>query len=213
MSPSTATYATDEDLAILAPADFPLLAPSDLSLAAGSDGRFHTDDRWTLRSSSIDPAGSGLRPGDAVLLLGPPPAVPAGGDLLIVDAVTPDGLRLRRKGLPAGVGSPPCPAAGATGLSFRAATLRPRLTAASEELDRCLGASPRPDPAMLREAVALRVLQRRYLELGQRDDGGPWLDEADRHRAQLHDLLARFIPRLALTDNGTFARAGVRLTR
>jgi hypothetical protein len=204
-------HATDEDLAVLAPADFLLLLPRDQVLAAGADGRFDAGDRWTLRSASLDVAAAGLRPGDAVQLLGPPSSVTAGGDLLIVDEIVTDGIRLRRKGLPAGAGVPPGPAAGATGLGYRVATLRPQLAAASDEMERRLGPSARSDPALLREAVALSVLRDRCLDLAQ-DADGPWLLKADRHGGRLDDLLARSVPRLALAD-GAPARAGTRLTR
>ena len=56
-------YATDEDLAIRAPADFLALCPKDQVVAAGADGLFLPDDPWTLRSPSVNFAGAGASPG------------------------------------------------------------------------------------------------------------------------------------------------------
>ncbi len=64
-------YATDEDVAIRAPADFAALCPKDQVLAAGTDGLFLPSDPWTLRSPSVDFAASGLMPGQVIRLAGP----------------------------------------------------------------------------------------------------------------------------------------------
>ncbi len=69
---STATipipYATDEDIALRASADFSLLCPRDQKVAAGSDGAFSTSDPWTLTSASADFNALGVAAGQVVQL-------------------------------------------------------------------------------------------------------------------------------------------------
>ena len=73
MNPNSNLYATDEDVALRAPADFPLLCPPGQVQAAGTDGCFQAGDRWTLTSAAV-PSGpstpsSILRTCSAVLAL------------------------------------------------------------------------------------------------------------------------------------------------
>ena len=72
-------YATDEDIALRATADFAILCPRDQKLAAGSDGSFDPSDRWTLQSASVDFSAQGVLPGQVVQLLGPASAFRAAG--------------------------------------------------------------------------------------------------------------------------------------
>ncbi len=166
-------YATDEDIALRASADFAALCPRDQTLAAGLDGAFAAADPWTLASASVDFAALGLVPGLVARLGKPTAAFGPGGELFAVGAVAPGRITLRRKGQAAGVGQPPSPPAGLTGVEFSVRTLGPQIALAGYDLDRRFGiddriAGSRPvdlyDPRQLREAVVLMVLARQYLD-------------------------------------------------
>jgi hypothetical protein len=200
MNPPKVLYATDEDIAIRAPSDFALLCPREQVLAAGNDGAFGATDRWLLRSNAVSFPALGLAPGQVVQLTGPAAGLLPATDLLVVDQVLPEGLRLRRKGEAAGVGMPPGPAAGSTGVAFLVTTFAPQIEAATEELNRRCGIVPPPDgrPALdpgdlreLCEATVLAVLHARYLDLAQ-DEAGILAFKARALRAQLDGLLTAF---------------------
>src|SRR5689334_649872 len=107
MSPLTTVYATDEDVALAAAADFAILCPKDQRLAAGSDGYFNPADRWTLRSTAVDFAAQGLAAGQIVQLIPPSASLRQSAEMLVVSSVAPYAVTLRRKGQPLGVGQPP----------------------------------------------------------------------------------------------------------
>lgn len=204
MSTPCTPYATDEDIALRAPADFALLCPRDQKLAAGSDGAFDGSDRWTLRSDAVDFVAGGLAPGHVVQLLGPVAQFKPPGEALAVAAVAPHALRLRRLGLDTGVGQPPAPPGPLVGVEFLVATLGPQIEDAGHDLDRRFGideriAGRRPsdlfDPREVRAAAVLAVLRRRYLDLS-RDPSGRgdlFAAKAERADADLGELLARAV--------------------
>jgi len=214
-------YATDEDVALRAPADFALLCPRDQVMAAGSDGEFLAADRWGLRAPGLGGLGSGLAAGQVVQLLGPLAAFGASGDALAVAAVGAGLLGLRRKGLAAGAGRPPGPVAGVAGVEYRVATLGPQLSRASVELARWVGidesvagrrAAELTDAGALRDAAVLLVLHRQYLGLAS--GGG----EGDRFAAKGAAALAELeavMAGLGLRRSGGVAgpRFGSRLVR
>jgi len=199
-------YATDEDIALRASADFAALCPRDQTLASGSDGVFAANDPWTLSSASVDFLGFGLGPGQVVRLAKPSSAFGPNGELFAVGAAGPGGITLRRKGQPPGVGQPPAPAAGLAGVEFSARTLGPQVGRASYDLDRRFGiddrvAGRRPvdlyDAHQLREAVVLTVLYQQYQDQSRQFAGGSdapddwYAAKARIIKAELDDLLDR----------------------
>jgi hypothetical protein len=203
---STATiptpYATDEDIALRASADFSLLCPRDQKVAAGTDGAFFTSDPWTLTSATADFHALGVAAGQVVQLESPGSGQP-GGEGLAVVSTAPGSVTLRRKGQPAGVGMPPGPAAGLGGVRFKVATLGPQVALAAADINRRFGianglypgrnASELADPGELRDAVVLTVLYRQYLD-ASREVAGPadsFAAKAQAAKAELDDLLAR----------------------
>ena len=198
-------YATDEDIALRASADFAILCPRDQTLAAGLDGVFDPSDRWSLRSASVDFTAQGVLPGQVVQLLGPATAFRAPGEALIVVAASGHVVTLRRKGQPAGSGQPPSPASGLVGVEYLIGTLAPQIQGASVEVNIRVGVSAMIpgrtaadlfDPLELRDAVVLTTLQRQYRDMS-REANGANLDalaaKALAVRSDLDDLLARTI--------------------
>ncbi len=198
-------YATDEDLALRASADFAILCPRDQTLAAGLDGFFDPSDRWSLRSGSVDFTSQGVLPGQVVQLLGPASAFRAPGEALVVVAANGPVVTLRRKGQPAGSGQPPSPASGLVGVEFLIGTLAPQIQGASIEVNARVGVSALIpgrtaadlfNPIELRDAVILTTLYRQYRDMS-REANGANLDvlaaKALAVRADLDDLLARTI--------------------
>lgn len=127
-------YATDEDLAIRAPADFLAICPRDQVLVAGLDGLFLTTDPWTLRSPSVDFAGAGLTPGQIIRLAGSS-LFSAQGELYAIVSAGPGGLTLRRKGQCSGVGRPPSFTANVMGIEFEVRTFGPQIDRACSDLN------------------------------------------------------------------------------
>jgi hypothetical protein len=196
-------YATDEDIALRASADFAILCPRDQSLAVGLDGVFYPSDRWTLQSASVDFTAQGVLPGQVVQLLGPTSTFRAPGEGLVVVATSGHAVTLRRKGQPAGSGQPPSPVGGLVGVEFLTATLAPQIQSASVEVNNRVGASSLVpgrtpadllDPLELRDATVLTTLQRQYRDMS-REANGANLDalaaKAVAIKAELDDLLAR----------------------
>ncbi|MDB5350779.1 MAG: hypothetical protein JWN86_2026 [Planctomycetota bacterium] len=196
-------YATDEDIALRASADFAILCPRDQKLASGGDGFFDPSDRWTLRSMSVDFLSQGLMPGHVVQLLGPATTFRPPGESMIVENSSGHGVTLRRRGQVPGVGQPPGPASGLMGVEFIVATLTPQIEQASFELDRRLGisglvagrhASDLVDVRELRELVVLTVLHRQYMDMS-RGCGGAQQDslagKAQLIKSELDELLDR----------------------
>ena len=187
-------YATDEDIAVRASADYALLCPNDQTIAEGADGAFLASDRWTLRSATVDFQARGLLPGHLVLLTGIGPD----GEQFVVESTGPGSVRLRRKGMGTGVGEPPGPIAGGSGLTFKAATLGPQIALAVDDLTRRFGiVRPLVDPGELRDSVVLTVLYRQYLgasrELGSGSDS--FAAKAHIVQNELDDLMGRLILR------------------
>ena len=222
-------YATDEDIAIRASADFAILCPRDQKLASGSDGFFDSTDRWTLRSVVTDFATQGVRPGQVVQLLGPPSSFRPPGEALIVVAAGNNAVTLRRKGQGVGEGQPPSPPAGLVGVEFLVATLTPQIAGASHEVGGRVGVSEAVpgrstldllDPRDLRDAVVLAVLYRQYRDMS-REAGGPTPDalaaKALAAKAELDEWIARSAVRWrsapGAIDGTTPARFAARISR
>jgi hypothetical protein len=165
-------YCSDEDVAERANADFPVLCPDWQKLAEGTDGLFAPGDPWVLQSGSVDFKGVGVVSGHVVLLAGPKPSFSGKGELFAVDSVTTGRVRLRRIKLPSGVGQPPAPTAGVSGVTFIVKTLEPQILTESMDANNLFGIDPNiplNNPAAIydpnRELVrytALAVLVRQY---------------------------------------------------
>jgi hypothetical protein len=204
MSNPMGVYATDEDLALAASADFALLCPRDQVLAVGADGAFAAVDRWTLTSATADFAAQGVGPGHVVQLLGPSPRFRAPGEALAVEATGPGWVRLRRKGQAPGAGQPPGPAGGLTGVEFLVTSLAPQIERASFDLNRRYGiddltagrrAADLYDPREVRDAVVLAVLHGQYAAMARGTSGAPdpFAVKARQARGALDELLARVV--------------------
>jgi hypothetical protein len=194
-------YATDEDVALRASADFSILCPKDQKLAVGIDGSISTNDLWTLTSSSVDFQANGLRPGNVVQLSQPIAVYRPPGESFVVVTVAPNTVTLRRKGQPAAVGQPPGISGGLTSIEFLVTTLGPQLAVASYDLDRRYGiddliAGRRPcdlfDPREVCEATVLTVLYRQYLDMSRGGDERSDMFAAKSRacKQELDDLLA-----------------------
>ena len=117
-------YATDEDIALRASTDFIALCPRDQVLATGTDGVFDPSDPWTLRSTSVDFAAFGLVPGLLARLTRPTNVFSPNGEIFAIHGVATGAITLRRKGqLPAGIGQPPSPPGGLSGVEFAVRSL------------------------------------------------------------------------------------------
>lgn len=222
-------YATDEDIALRASTDFSSLCPRDQVLAVGSDGVFASTDLWTLTSASVNFAAFGLAPGLLARLTKPASAFGPNGELFAIQAVGSGSISLRRKGQAPGVGQPPSPSGGLTGVEFAVRSLGPQLALASYDIDHRFGideciAGRRSvdlyDPHQLREAVVLTVLYKQYLDQSRQfasrggenseTPGDVYGAKARIAKAELDEVLDR----LALKwKEATLASRGVATTR
>lgn len=198
-------YATDEDIALRASADFSLLCPRDQKVAAGLDGSFDPSDRWTLRSNSVDFQAQAVMPGHVVQLIAPVATFRPPGESLIVASVSGHYLTLRRKGQALGTGQPPSPTSGLVGVEFLVATLAPQIQVAIVDIKNRFGINDSipgrcytdlRDPGSLCDVVVLTVLQRQYRDMS-REASGSSTDslaaKAQSIKAELDDLLARTV--------------------
>ena len=217
-------YATDEDIALRAPADFAILCPRDQKLAGGADGAFSPSDPWTLRSTSVDFSARGLSPGQVVLLTKPTATFRPPGEALVIVSVAPGAVTLRRKGQPAGAGQPPGPAVGLSGVEFAINTLGPQIERASYDLNRRYGvddlvagrrAADLHDRREVCEATVLTVLSRQYLAMSREtgDQGDPFAAKAQLAKAELDELLDRVVVRWGADAAPSSSRFSTRITR
>lgn len=165
----SSVWACDEDIAVAAGVDWPFIAAPDQVLARGIDGVFASGSPWVLTSASVDFNAYGVAPGNVIALNGPNTAFPQ-PEFLIVDAVAPGQVTLRRKSMNSGVGQPPG-VGGVTGIKFVASTVYADIERASYELnrqfyvdDKVIGRKSGDlyDRRELREACTQLVLARNY---------------------------------------------------
>jgi hypothetical protein len=170
-TPLGIVYCTDEDVALRACGDFQALCPPSQLLASGTDGAFLAGAPWFLTSASVDFAASGIARGHVVQITGPRPFVMGQGPLFGVDSANASGVVLRRLGQATGVGMPPGPAAGMTGISFAIATVGPQIESCSYDANQQFGIDPAIavkspswlyDQRNLQQWVVLSVLRRLY---------------------------------------------------
>jgi hypothetical protein len=224
-----ATLATDEDIALRASADFALLCPRDQKLAAGTDGFFAPNDRWTLRSPSVDFSAQGVYAGQVVQLLGPASIIRSPGESLIVESASGSAVTLRRKGQLFGEGQPPAPAAGSVGIEFLVATLKPQILGAGRDVQGRLGLGDaelvstlfdQATATALRDAVVLSTLYRQYRDMC-REAAGPSSDllasKAIVVKQEFEERVERLILRLGLNlgigSEKPLGRLSARLSR
>lgn len=193
-------YCVDEDVAVRACGDFQLLCPKWQVLASGTDGVFQAGAPWRLSSASVDFQARGLARGSIVVLKGPRPSFTGDGELFAVESVSSFIVDLRRVGLAVGVGQPPAPAAGLTGVVFEAPTLTPQIESACLDCNQQFGLDPN-DPARapgqvydpnleLTQAAVLTVLQRQYA-MEVRSERGDFALKLRQVESDLADLRAR----------------------
>lgn len=200
----SAVYATDEDVVLRASADFAMLCPRDQVVASGLDGVFERADRWTLRSSTVDFEDQGVVRGQVVQLVGPSAGFRPPGEVLVIESVDEGSVLLRRKGQAPGVGQPPGPVAGLTGVEFVVATLGPQIKRVCGDLNRRYGIDERrtvdlTDPGALRDAAVLGVLHGQYLDMSRGPGGASdvFAAKAKLVKTELDELLARTVVRRA----------------
>ncbi|WP_165251168.1 hypothetical protein [Paludisphaera soli] len=219
--PLATVYCTDEDLAIRCPTDLRILTPADSLAAAGSDGAFAAGLPWTLGSATVDFEAQGVAPGSLIHLEGG--AIRGSGGYFVVDSVAGPVVGLRRIGMASGLGQPPAPAAGMTGVRFAVTTLAPQIEQASDELNRRFGIDPTSslrgptavyDLRELQEAAMLTVLLRQYT-LSTRTGDGDFAFKVRELKASLDAAAARLQVRWGPTgsDAPTSGVFGMRIVR
>jgi hypothetical protein len=193
-------YCTDEDIACRAPLDWFNLAPRFQRRALATDGVFMTGSPWVLTSASVLFDAQGVQSNNVVALVksgvfGTP------NELFAVDSAVGGSLTLRRLGEASGVGQPPGPAAGTTGVSFEVRTFAPQIDAASYDVNKFFGIDPQipcKTPALLydpREVTmfaVLTVLKRRYLD-GVKVKADDYADKFALVSQELVDLCSRLV--------------------
>ena len=228
MSTTQTLYATDEDIALRASADFSSLCPRDQKLAYGNDGVFLPGSPWTLNSPTVDFQANGLVAGQLVQLTRPSSSFRPPGETLVVVSVAPGAVTLRRKGQAAGVGQPPGGHGAVTSVEFLVATLLPQIALASYDLNRRYGindliAGRRPadlyDSQEVRAATVLTVLYNQYLDMsrGSSDQPDVFAAKAQNFKQELDDLLDRavvhWVPATSGGSTPPSTRLSTRLTR
>lgn len=218
----TTLYAADEDVAVHAPGDFAVLAPVWQKLAQGVDGVFSPGPAWTLTSATSDFEAAGARPGHVVQLRKPSSTFKGTGELFAVAEASSGSLTIRRIGMSAGVGAPPAPASGLSGVEFLIATLDPQIEEASFELNRRFAIDPLipgrtpsdlRDVRELRRACVLGVLARRYAAEARGADGD-FAQKLRQAEAELAEALARLEIRWgSATDRASSSIFSTRIVR
>ncbi len=216
-------YATDEDIALRASADFALLCPRDQKFASGTDGVFSSDQPWVLTSLEVDFEAQGLLPGQIIQLTKPVKSFRPPGELLVVASVSGHAVTLRRKGQLPGAGQAPGAITGCQGVEFLVTSFGPQISLASFDLNKRYGiddlvAGRRTrdlyDPREVRDAVVLSVLHSRYLD--QSREAGVETDifaqKAKLTAVELENLLARAVLHWLPTGSST-TRFSTRITR
>lgn len=206
-------FATDEDVLLRAPGDFPLLCPRDQVLARGTDGQLVGP--WGLQSPSLDFQGRGVRPGHVVQLVAPGSGGMSPARLYVVDSVSPGSAVLRVQGQATGSGEPPAPPNSSVRTEFLVATLAPQIADATAGLDARFRLTDVPNPpadvlAEIRAVVVLTVLERRYQEIGRcaGEHADAFASKARTLASERDERLARLAIRLDSVWNPSTPPAG-----
>lgn len=171
-------YANDEEVCMIARADFASIAPKSSAYASGTDGVIAPGDRWTLTSDAVDFQAQGVEPNMVIQLSGA--ALKGSGELLAVESVAPGAVTLRRIGEPAGVGQPPAPAAGLTGVVFLVTSLKNQIEDVAYLLNERFAVDPALpnrtpgdvyDQRIFRRLTVYQVLLRQYVDANRTATG------------------------------------------
>ncbi len=198
-SQTTPLLASDENVAVRAGGDMLTLVPPWQTTAAAPDGFFDANLPWILNSTLVDFEAYGVQPNQVVLLTAPAPQFPGGGQLLAVDSVSGTQCTLRRLHQDLGVGQPPAPIVGLTGVKFIIPTLLPQIEEASFDIKTRFGVDEtifsRSSSYMfeireLRTATVLTVLFQRYTS-ENRARQGDFADKVITIKAELQRALDR----------------------
>jgi hypothetical protein len=197
---------SDEYIAIHAMGDYMTLCPQSSVMAAAADGAFASGAPWVLTSATVDFQQQGVVPQCVVVLTLPRPNFPGGGHLLAVDSVAGNSCTLRRVGQPLGIGQPPAPSTGLSGVTFEIRTLKPQIDEASYRIKSRFTIDEQipyrtsdwiyrgaEDPyRVLRDVVVFTVLADCY-ESQTRDqtENGDFARKAKRYRFRLEEALAQ----------------------
>ena len=199
---STSLYCSDEDLAIAAPGDFSQLIPVAQVIAKGADGIFAASSGggWTLTSATNNFTSQGVLSGNVLQIRGPQSSFPS-TDILGIASSSGTAVTLRRPGMPAGLGQPPGPAAGVTGVQFLVGTLYPQIERASYDLRKTFDLddlvpgrqfTDMYDPRELQEACIALVLARQYRDMarhvGKMED---FYEKSKNHQADYARIIQR----------------------
>jgi hypothetical protein len=203
LPPQTApVYATDEDIAVRAGGDFATLCPLWQQMASGADGVLSVGPPWSLSSVSVNFQSNGVTGCQVIQLTAPKSNFPGGGSLLAIDTVAGNVVTLRRLHKDIGVGQPPCPASGLTGVAFLVSTLSPQIEEVSWDLKRRFSidenivarqSSSVYDVRDLRMATILQVLHERYIAESRGDKG-----DFPRKIGLIHSQLAEVLDRVQI---------------
>lgn len=196
-------YATDEDIAIRASADYPLLCPRDQVIALGGDALFSSTDPWLLTSPTISFEEAGAVSGNLLQLTSD---IDSNSLSLMyaIGSVAGNSLRLRQKGQPTDIGQPPQNPTDGSTFAFQIATLTPQICQASSDLNQRLGLIDNAltgltplavNSRQLKDAAVLLVLQRQYLQLCNCSAKFPdaFLAKAEFYKREFEDLLSRIV--------------------
>jgi hypothetical protein len=122
--------------------DYAALCPDSSMVAYGTDGRFVSNDLWTLRSVLVPFTTNGVAVGNVVRLVKPETTYKGGGTLMAVSSVAANALTLRRIGQPTGEGQAPGPVGGLTSITFECKTFGPQIEQVSYDLNQQYGIDP-----------------------------------------------------------------------
>lgn len=209
-NPWADVYATDEDLAIVAPSDYQNLTQGwrSYTIAYGADGAMAAGS-WVLTSATNNFYQQGVAKGHLVSLR------PASGQLLgaselfyAVESSSTSQVWLRPVGQDYGAGVPPSLAGSLTGLKFECHTLLPLLEEASRQVDgRLSGIATAADyPDRFQRAAICWALCDLYTSKSRQvrgDEQSDWAVKARSYCQEKESLIASLMPGAAGKSGAT----------
>jgi hypothetical protein len=219
----TTVYASDEDVAVRAMGDYAALCPDSSMVAYGTDGRFVSNDLWTLRSVLVPFTTNGVAVGNVVRLVKPETTYKGGGTLMAVSSVAANALTLRRIGQSTGEGQAPGPVGGLTSITFECKTFGPQIEQVSYDLNQQYGIDPDisfvgptalADIRQLRQACVLTVLMESYI-IANRTYKGDFDLKIEQYKTELERTLGFLKIRWTSRDREMqpITRFGTRMAR